>query len=81
MREVKIWAFLKHPNVLPLLGTVTGFGLVISMISPWMEEGDLTQYLRKNEGLLQRTDRVDIVSTRAIICYLNCYSYSTSAIV
>ncbi|KJA16612.1 hypothetical protein HYPSUDRAFT_47229 [Hypholoma sublateritium FD-334 SS-4] len=60
-REIRIWACLKHPNVIPLLGTVTDFGRgvlsmgVLSMVCPWMGEGDLAGYLvRKGDHLTQR---------------------------
>lgn len=63
---MKIWASLKHPNVLPLLGTVTDCGQVLSMVCPWMEEGDLAGYLSKNEDNLTKETRVNIASTRPI---------------
>lgn len=67
-REIRIWASLKHLNVLPLLGTVTDFGRgvlsmgVLSMVCPWMEEGDLAGYLVRQGNHLTRRNLLNIVS-------------------
>ena len=42
--EVRIWAKLEHPSVLRLLG-YTLEGSVPSLISEWMENGSLRQYM------------------------------------
>ena len=42
-----MWKRLSNPNTLPLLGAyIRGSELV--MISEWMENGNITQYLPKN---------------------------------
>ncbi|KAG8711022.1 hypothetical protein FRC11_003824, partial [Ceratobasidium sp. 423] len=43
-RELYIWSKCKHPNVLELIG-VTQHRNQIAMVSPWMENGDLTRFL------------------------------------
>ena len=50
--ELKIWAKLSHPNVLPLLGFVLNFNgnACPSFVSPWMELGTREGSI-KNEGL------------------------------
>ncbi|KAF7976172.1 hypothetical protein HWV62_7324 [Athelia sp. TMB] len=56
-REISIWQRLQHENVLPLLGTVQHFGRYISLVSPWMENGSLVQYLKEcgdDMGILRR---------------------------
>ncbi|KAJ8517749.1 hypothetical protein ONZ45_g5104 [Pleurotus djamor] len=50
IRELSIWNILHHPRILPLLGTVSSFGPYLSMVCPWMTNGNLTQYL-KGSGL------------------------------
>ncbi|KDQ17149.1 hypothetical protein BOTBODRAFT_598755 [Botryobasidium botryosum FD-172 SS1] len=45
--EMKVWQDLRHPNVLPFIGLYIQ-GPKIYMTSPWMKEGDLIPYLRRN---------------------------------
>lgn len=43
------WQRLEHPNVLPFYGIcVELFKPQLALISPWMENGSLTSYLRRN---------------------------------
>lgn len=51
------WRSLDHPNVLPLLG-VTMDETRFVMVSEWMENGNINQFLKKNPGV----DRLDLVS-------------------
>ncbi|CAE7163408.1 unnamed protein product [Rhizoctonia solani] len=46
-KELRTWAKCQHPNVLPLLGMVE-FRDQIAMVSPWMKNGDLRNYLRQH---------------------------------
>ncbi|KDQ17158.1 hypothetical protein BOTBODRAFT_598930 [Botryobasidium botryosum FD-172 SS1] len=45
MREIGVWQRLQHPNVLPFIGLHIQ-GSKIYMLSPWMEKGDMHQYLK-----------------------------------
>ncbi|KLO11196.1 kinase-like protein [Schizopora paradoxa] len=46
-REMRIWAKLKHPNILPFLGFfVEGKNRVLSLISEWMENGTLYHFMK-----------------------------------
>lgn len=49
VREVRIWATLSHPNILPFLGTniqrVNGRITTIALVSPWMRYGHIRLYL------------------------------------
>lgn len=62
-REVHVWKRLKHPNIVPLYGTTSDFGLSFStgMVSPWMHNGDLITFLRKTGFKLSVSDRFQIV--------------------
>jgi len=40
------WTGLQHPNVLPFIGSVT-LGSKLYIVSPWMENGDVLEYLRQ----------------------------------
>ncbi|CAE6455243.1 unnamed protein product [Rhizoctonia solani] len=46
-RELYIWSKCKHPNVLELIG-VTQHRNQIAMVSPWMDNGDLTRFLHSH---------------------------------
>ncbi|CAE6525260.1 unnamed protein product, partial [Rhizoctonia solani] len=46
-REIRTWSKCNHPNVLALLGLVEFRGK-FGMIAPWMENGNLPDYLDKN---------------------------------
>ncbi|KDQ13261.1 hypothetical protein BOTBODRAFT_111840 [Botryobasidium botryosum FD-172 SS1] len=46
-RETKVWKRLRHPNLLPFIGSVAlGSPPILYMVSPWMENGDLGCYLK-----------------------------------
>ncbi|OCB89265.1 kinase-like protein [Sanghuangporus baumii] len=45
-REASIWNKLRHPNVLPFLGTADLPGLPTCFVSPWMENGNLIEYMK-----------------------------------
>ena len=50
-----IWDMLRHPNVLPLIG-VTMSEIRFVMVSEWMENGNVIQYLKNVDA-----DRVQLV--------------------
>ncbi|KAJ7794346.1 kinase-like domain-containing protein, partial [Mycena olivaceomarginata] len=52
-REALIWQQLSHPNVLPFLGLYTLDGR-LCLVSPWMENGHLQQYLKKARSDIDR---------------------------
>ncbi|TFK20896.1 kinase-like protein [Coprinopsis marcescibilis] len=51
-REAMIWSQLHHPNILPFYGiyywATEPDKLRISLLSPWMENGDISKYLKQN---------------------------------
>jgi serine/threonine protein kinase len=52
-----MWRTLRHPNVLPLLGvTMTNHRFV--MVSEWMENGNINEFLKNNAD----ADRLGLVS-------------------
>ena len=61
-RELKICASLKHPNILPVYGYTHGFGLLIAIVCPWVENGNLTNYLEHNDATLTHMSRFQIVT-------------------
>jgi hypothetical protein len=55
-REIYAWSRCQHRNVVPLLGFTFMRGQV-AMISPWMENGPLPQYLLREK----KVDRFGVV--------------------
>lgn len=58
-----------HPNIVPLLGIVSeqiGCYLSPAMVSPWMENGNLTSYLEARPNL-PVSERFRIVSASEMI--------------
>ncbi|EEB94487.1 hypothetical protein MPER_06690, partial [Moniliophthora perniciosa FA553] len=55
VREAIVWRQLDHPNLLPFLGLyyLTSSRQRLCLISPWMENGNLVQFL-------ERTPRSDV---------------------
>ena len=49
---LKMMAFGGHPNVMPLLGMCMGAGPGISLIMPYMEQGSLLDYLKRERSSL-----------------------------
>ncbi|KAF9789247.1 kinase-like domain-containing protein [Thelephora terrestris] len=48
-KEVIIWNSLSHPNVLKLLGVLSGFeGHQFATVSEWMVHGNIMEYIRKH---------------------------------
>ncbi|TCD59782.1 hypothetical protein EIP91_011471 [Steccherinum ochraceum] len=59
--EIKVWARLSHPNVLPFLGIVTDLGHFTHMVSPWQENGNVIEYIKTYE----RADRLHLLAGAA----------------
>lgn len=53
-REAKIWAKLDHPYILSFIGTSDVFQPQLALISPWMENGTVIQYVKMNAGVDRR---------------------------
>ncbi|KIJ19014.1 hypothetical protein PAXINDRAFT_97096 [Paxillus involutus ATCC 200175] len=50
-RELKVWAKLQHENIVELLGIVSGFGVLPSMVSPWFSNESLSSYLSNHKTM------------------------------
>ncbi|KAF8732470.1 kinase-like protein, partial [Rhizoctonia solani] len=46
-REIHTWSKCNHPNILPLLGLAI-FRNRLAIVSPWMQNGNLPNFLKKN---------------------------------
>ncbi|KAG2047849.1 kinase-like protein, partial [Suillus hirtellus] len=59
-REIGILKILRHNNIVPLWGIATGFGYwpeLCCLVSPWMPNGTLNEYLASNHNDLTVLDR------------------------
>lgn len=58
LKEAIIWRQLRHPNIMPLCGICQDqFAPQFALVSPWMKNGTLSQYLLRNPD----ADRVKMV--------------------
>ena len=56
-REAVAWGHLQHPNILPLLGVTSAEGR-LAMVSEWMENGNINDFIQKNP----KANRTKLVS-------------------
>ncbi|PPQ91942.1 LOW QUALITY PROTEIN: hypothetical protein CVT25_000985 [Psilocybe cyanescens] len=63
-REIRLWSCLRHPNVVPLLGTTLSFSSYTSMVCPWMNEGNLHHYLDDRRAELNLRRRLQIAPSQ-----------------
>jgi len=47
-KEVVMWSALRHPNVLPLLGVTTMPDGGFAMVSEWMTNGNVNEFMKKH---------------------------------
>ncbi|KAF9230669.1 kinase-like domain-containing protein, partial [Melanogaster broomeanus] len=66
-RELGIWRRLDHPNIVPLLGTASGFGSgkYPCMVSMWMPHGSLSSYIKKCGTELGTSNRLQLIKGMA----------------
>lgn len=71
-RELKIWAAMKHPNILPLIGFYLAEDMKTALlISPYFRHGHIGEYLKKvKPTLLQRLQLVGLKLRKIILCSL-----------
>jgi hypothetical protein len=60
--EVVIWGRLCHPSILPFYGVHLDEG-ISSFVSPWMEHGNIVQFLKRE----LHPDRVTLVSKNVLM--------------
>ncbi|TFK19387.1 kinase-like protein [Coprinopsis marcescibilis] len=73
-KEAITWSLCAHPNLLPFYGVYTleesGYGKV-GIVSPWMENGNLHQYMKRHLGLSPKTQISLISDVARGIAYLH----------
>ncbi|CAL1703915.1 unnamed protein product [Somion occarium] len=48
-RELKVWSKLSNPHILSFLGLVTDIGNFLHMVSPWQDNGNILEFVKKHE--------------------------------
>ncbi|TDL15392.1 kinase-like protein [Rickenella mellea] len=74
-REIRVWQRLSHENIIPLFGTCSDFGPYISMVCPWLENGNLRKYMQRKGDALKLTHRLKLLCEVATgLAYLHSFS-------
>ncbi|KAF9503926.1 hypothetical protein BS47DRAFT_1309066, partial [Hydnum rufescens UP504] len=60
-REARVWKSLNHPNIVPLLGLVSG-KLGPGLVSPWYSHGNVLQYTRRVPNVRREALCEDVAS-------------------
>ena len=61
-REIKTWARLQNEHIVPLIGLVYGISSSPALVSPWIEQRNLTVFLKSHYDTLTRYERFRLVS-------------------
>ncbi len=59
VREITKMQEFHHPHVMPLIGACLDAGSGVSMVMPYMTNGSLLDYLKKERCNLDLTERED----------------------
>ena len=60
--EAYVWITLKHDRILPFEGVTDGFGKLPALVSLWMDNGTLSDYLNKEFSTLSDHRKLQLVS-------------------
>jgi serine/threonine protein kinase len=61
-REIKTWARLQNEHIVPLIGLVFGISPFPALVSPWIEQGSLINFLSNHYKTLTRYEHFCLVS-------------------
>ncbi|KAG1728742.1 kinase-like domain-containing protein [Suillus paluster] len=60
-REAYVWITLSHDHILPFEGVTEDFGPLPALLSPWMENGSLNDYLRREFSQLSDHRKLELI--------------------
>ncbi|CAE6441223.1 unnamed protein product, partial [Rhizoctonia solani] len=61
-REIYYWSLMKHRNIHRLMGVIVFKDQYLGMVSEWMENGNLREYLRTHPGADRHQLCIDVAS-------------------
>jgi hypothetical protein len=69
-REAYVWITLSHDHILPFLGVTMSddFGPLPALVSPWMENETLSDYLRRGFPQLSDHRKLELVGVLRLLC-------------
>lgn len=66
------WAVLTHDNIVPVYGTIDGFGSSIALVLPWFQSGTLLRLIAEQGAELNIRSRLNLLHGMASgLCYLH----------
>ncbi|KAG1906274.1 kinase-like domain-containing protein, partial [Suillus fuscotomentosus] len=69
--EAYVWIQLSHESILPFEGVTEGFGPLPALVTPWMENGSLNDYLRREVNLSREKKLTMVREVAAGLRYLH----------
>ncbi|KAG1728741.1 kinase-like domain-containing protein [Suillus paluster] len=60
-REAYVWIKMSHDHILPFEGVTEDFGPLPALVSPWMENGSLNDYLRREFSKLSDHRKLELI--------------------
>ncbi|KAF9236048.1 kinase-like domain-containing protein, partial [Melanogaster broomeanus] len=65
-RKIRIWLNPNHVNIVPVFGTIMGFGRLPAIVCPWLENGHLSSYLERWADGLTTGERLTLLNDVAV---------------
>ena len=65
LSKVLVWRQLSHPNILPFYGVHfldTPLDTRVCLVCPWMENGNVVEFLDRRDHMAPETDATDCIS-------------------
>ena len=76
MAEIAKMEDLRHPNVMSLIGVLLDIRSGLSIVMPYMANGNLLEYLKRERNAIYLDDSVDVDTVSEHACKL-CISLSS----
>ncbi|KAG2046745.1 kinase-like protein [Suillus hirtellus] len=72
LQECRRWIKLEHRNIIHIYGMTSGFGVLPAVVTTWMRDGTLTEYLDRQYSYLTSRGRFHLLNDVASgLCYLH----------
>lgn len=72
LREYRLWIKLEHRNIIHIYGMTSGFSVFPAVVTTWMRNGTLTEYLSRQYSYLTLRGKFHLLNDVASgLCYLH----------